>query len=137
MSICICLSQVLVGPFRGQPCQAPVCKHILGPAIVQGFVVCAWDRSLGGAVSGSPFLQSLLHFFFFFFCFCPCIFFKHGQFLVKIVEMGGWPHLSTEDCAYILEMVSSSSISLLLGILTNVISIWCWEPLESLVFGTF
>ena len=76
-------------------------------------------------------------FFFFFFFFFPDFYLKIDSFLVKIFEMGGWPHLSTEDCAYILEMVSSSSISLLLGILTNVISIWCWEPLESLVFGTF
>jgi hypothetical protein len=35
-SICICLSQLLVGPLRGQPCQAPVCKYIITSVIVSG-----------------------------------------------------------------------------------------------------
>jgi hypothetical protein len=28
-TICLCLSQLLVGPLKGQPCQALVCKHII------------------------------------------------------------------------------------------------------------
>jgi hypothetical protein len=39
VSICICLSQVLTEPLRGQPYQAPVCKHILASAIMSGFGV--------------------------------------------------------------------------------------------------
>jgi hypothetical protein len=55
MSIWICISQVLAEPFRGQPYQAPVCKHIFESAIVSGFNVCRWNGSLGGVVSGWPF----------------------------------------------------------------------------------
>jgi hypothetical protein len=62
MSICICISQVMVDPLREQPYQAPVSKHFLASAVVSGFGVCRWDGSLGGVVSGWPFLQSLLHF---------------------------------------------------------------------------
>lgn len=29
VSICFCLIQLLLWPLRGQPCQAPVCKHIM------------------------------------------------------------------------------------------------------------
>ena len=36
VSICICLDQLLVGLLRGQPCQAPVCKHTIASAIVSG-----------------------------------------------------------------------------------------------------
>jgi hypothetical protein len=61
--ICICLGQVLAEPLREQPYQAPVSKCFLSSAIVSGFGVCRWGGSLGGAVSGWPFLQSLLHFF--------------------------------------------------------------------------
>ena len=36
VDICICLSQLLVGAYRGQPGQAPICKHIIAPVIVSG-----------------------------------------------------------------------------------------------------
>ena len=62
VSICICISQVLAEPLRGQLYQAPVSKHFLASAIVSGFDVCRCDGSQSGAVSGWPFLQSLLHF---------------------------------------------------------------------------
>ena len=48
-------------PLRGQLYQGPVSKHFLASAIVSGFGVCILDGSPGGAVSGWPFLQSLLH----------------------------------------------------------------------------
>jgi hypothetical protein len=41
--------------------QAPISKHFLASAIVTGFGGCIWDGAPGGAVSGWPFLQSLLH----------------------------------------------------------------------------
>ena len=47
---------------RGQSYQAPVSKHFLASATVSGFGVYGWDGSLGGKVSGWPFLQSVLHF---------------------------------------------------------------------------
>jgi hypothetical protein len=53
------MGQSLAEPLRGQLYQAPVSKHFLTPAIVSGFGVCSrWDRSLGGAVSGWPFLSA-------------------------------------------------------------------------------
>jgi hypothetical protein len=36
VSVCICLSQLQIVPLRGQPCQAPVCKHIIASVIVSG-----------------------------------------------------------------------------------------------------
>ena len=36
ISNCICLTQLLVQPLRGQPCQAPVCKHNKASVIMSG-----------------------------------------------------------------------------------------------------
>jgi hypothetical protein len=41
---------------------------------------------------------------------------------LTFLKMGGWPHASTEDPIYILEVVSSGPISPLLGISAKVIS---------------
>jgi len=38
VNICICVSQVLAEPLRGQPHQTPVCKHISASATVSGLV---------------------------------------------------------------------------------------------------
>jgi hypothetical protein len=57
-SICICLCQALTEPLRTQ---APDSKQFLASTIVPGFGVCIWNGSPGGAGSGWPFLQSLLH----------------------------------------------------------------------------
>ena len=51
--------------------------------------------------------------------------------------MDGWPNPSTGAGAYLLEVVSTGSISPLLDILANVIPLGSWEPLTSLVSGTF
>jgi hypothetical protein len=47
---------------RGPPPLGPTvgCEHLLASIIVSGFGDCIWDGSPGGAVSGWPFLQSLL-----------------------------------------------------------------------------
>jgi hypothetical protein len=55
-----CISQALAGPLRRLLYQATVSKILLASAIVSGFGGCLWDGSPGGAVSGWPFLQSLL-----------------------------------------------------------------------------
>jgi hypothetical protein len=60
-SICLCTCQALVEPLRRQPYQAPVRKNFLASTIGSGFGDCTWDGSLGGTVSGWPFLQSLHH----------------------------------------------------------------------------
>jgi hypothetical protein len=56
----ICIGQDLE-PLRRQLYQASVSKHFLTSTIKSGFSVCMWDESPGGAVSGWPFLQFLLH----------------------------------------------------------------------------
>jgi hypothetical protein len=61
MSICFCICQALEEPLRRQLYQAPVSMYLLASALVSGFGVCLWGGSPGGAVSGWPFLQSLLH----------------------------------------------------------------------------
>jgi len=59
MHLCIC--QALADPLRRELFQAPVSMNFMASAIVSGFVDCMWDGSPGMAVSGWPFLQSLLH----------------------------------------------------------------------------
>ena len=65
-----------------------------------------------------------------------CLAFVKEHFWVKIFEIGGWPHLSTGGRAYLLEVVSTGSISPLLLILAKVISVGSWEPLTSLASRT-
>jgi hypothetical protein len=60
-SICLCTCQVLAEPLRRQLYQAPVSMNFLESTIVSVFGDYIWDESPGGAVSGWPFLQSLLH----------------------------------------------------------------------------
>ena len=60
--------------------------------------------------------------------FCPCISSRQKQFQVKIFEMGGWAHPSTRGYAHLLEVVSSGSISSLLGISANIFAVGSWEP---------
>lgn len=54
----------------GQPCQSPVCKHILASAIV--FAICEWDGSQGGGSFWMTFPSVSAQFF------CPCIFWEPG-----------------------------------------------------------
>ena len=57
----ICIGKDIANPLKRHPYQAPISKHFLASTIV--FVVrgCIWDGYSGGAVSGWPFLPSLLH----------------------------------------------------------------------------
>jgi hypothetical protein len=61
VSIHLCICQTLAELLMRQLYQASVSKHILASTIVSGFGDCIWDRFPGVAVSGWPFLQSLLH----------------------------------------------------------------------------
>jgi hypothetical protein len=60
-SICLCISQALAKPLRRQLYRAPVSMHFLATTTVSAFGDFIWDGSPGEAVSGWPFLQSLLH----------------------------------------------------------------------------
>ena len=63
--------------------------------------------------------------------------FDKRKFGLIFFKVGGWPHSSTGGHVYLLDVVSTGSISLLLGILTNVLLVGSWEPLVSLASGTF
>ena len=54
----ICIGHTLAEALRGQLYQAPISNYFLASAIVSGFAVCRWNGSIGGAVSGLPFLIS-------------------------------------------------------------------------------
>ena len=90
------------------------------------------DPTVGWSLDGLSF--SLLH------TLSP-ISFRQEQFRVKNFQIGEWPHHSTGGeggrCAYLLEVVSTGSVSPLLGILANGIPAESWEPLASLASGTF
>ena len=60
-SIHLCICHVLAEVLGIQIYQIPVSKHFSTPIIVSAFSDCIWDRFLGRAVSGWPFLQSLIH----------------------------------------------------------------------------
>ena len=57
----ICIGQTLAEFLIKQLYQDPGNKHFLALTIVSEFGVCIWDGSLGGAFTGWPFLQALLH----------------------------------------------------------------------------
>jgi hypothetical protein len=59
-SIHICIGPALA-ELRVHLYQAPFSKCFLASTIMSVFGVCRWDGSLGGAVSGWPFLCSLFH----------------------------------------------------------------------------
>ena len=98
----------------------------MASAIVSGLGVCRWDGLKGGAVTGWTFLHILsLHFLY------------PKQFWVKNFEMSTWSYSSTGGHAYLLEVVSSDSISSLLGISANAIPVGSWEPFTFLASGIF
>ena len=68
--------------------------------------------------------------------FCPCISFGQEHSWVKNFVMGGWPYPTIRGQAYLLEVLSTGSISPLLCISAKVIPVGSWEPLTSLVSGT-
>ena len=84
--------------------QTPVCKHNMASVIGSGFGLQAWDGSkvawsLGGLFSSLCFI------------FVPAFPLDRNNSRLKFLKMGGWPHPSTRDNVYLLEVVSSGSIS--------------------------
>jgi hypothetical protein len=80
VSICLCICQALAERLGSQPYQAPVSKHFLASTIESEFGIYIWHKSRSRAVSGWPFLQSLLHTlspYFLLYVFCsPTLFYK-------------------------------------------------------------
>jgi hypothetical protein len=69
--------------------------------------------------------------------FSLCVSFREEQYWFKIFEMSGKLNPSTGGRAYLLEVVSTGSISPLLDIFANVIFFGSWEFIASLESGTF
>ena len=78
------------------------CQQALDQGNSVGFGVCRHD----GSRMDSPCLVLLSVSVPYF---CPCSSFEQQRWL-KNFEMGGWSHPSTGRCAYLLEVVSTSSI---------------------------
>jgi hypothetical protein len=96
LSICLCICQALAEPPTRQLYQAPVSKQFLASTIVSGFGNCIWDGSPGGAVSGWPFLQSLLHSLPPYFLICVLCF-----------PLEGWKYSSTLCSSFLLSFMWS------------------------------
>lgn len=91
---------------------------------------CRWDGSLGGTVSVWPFLQTLLHSF--------CLhFLLTEEFWITIFEVSGWAYLPTRDCTYPLDMVSTVSLSILLGMSANFLPVGSWVRPQPLLHTFF
>ena len=99
-----------------QSCQGLVLVHGMDPKL---------GRSLGGLSFSLCFIFVLIF---------PLDRNNSGS---RIVKMGRWPHASAGDYVYLLEVVCLGSTSSLLGISAKVVPIGSWEPLTSLVSGTF
>ena len=86
-----------------------------------------------------PYVEQSLAALSFSLCSIVCLYLSVGQehFWVNNFEMGGWPHPSTGDHAYLLGVVSIGCISPLLGISAKVIPNGFWEHLHSLLSWTF
>ena len=84
----------------------------MASVIVSGFGVCTGDESQVGLVTGWPFFSLC-------YIFVP-VFPLHSNNSKLILNMDVWPYASTGDHVYLLEVVSSGSISPLLAILSNV-----------------
>jgi hypothetical protein len=105
---CICLSQLLPEPLRGQPCQAPVSIHSMATIIVSGFDVHSWDRFQVGLVAGWPFFQSLLQF-------CTCTSLDRNKYGLNFLRWMGGPLPQLRVHIYLLKVVCSSTTFPLLG----------------------
>jgi len=68
--------------------------------------------------------------------FCLCLSFGQEHIWVKNFEMGGWRCPSTGGCTYLLEVLSTNSISSQLCISAKVIPVESFETLAFLVSGT-
>ena len=53
------------------------------------------------------------------------------------VDVNGWPCPSNGTCVYLMEVLSTGSVSTILDTLADVIPLEPWEPLMPLVCGTF
>ena len=84
-----------------------VCKHSRVSLVVSGIGVCPWDGSQVGSIIGWTSSQSLLHLVLAFLI-------DRTNFGSKVLWMGWCPYLSTGGPAWLQEVASSGSISLLL-----------------------
>jgi hypothetical protein len=126
VSIFTCLSQMLVEPLREQPCQTPVYKYNM---------VSAWYLQMGWVPRWSDLWMAFPSVFAPFLV--PAFLVDRNNFESKNLRYMGDPIPQLGAMSIFWMVVSSGSISPLMGIQTNVIPIGSWEPLTSLESGTF
>jgi hypothetical protein len=112
--MCICIGQVLVEPLREQSYQAPVNNSVVVWCLQMEWITRRGSLWMAITSVSLPF-------------FVPVFLWRKGKFWD-----GWWPHPSTGDYAYLLGVVSTGSISSLLGIWANAIAVDTWH-LEFLV----
>jgi hypothetical protein len=95
---------LLAEPAKEQPHQLPVSKCLLATATVLGLVSAdRMDPQMGRSRMALPSVSVPF--------FCPYLSFGQDHFWVKNFEMYGWSYPLTRDHAYLLEVVSTGSIS--------------------------
>ena len=127
---------MLAKSLRGQLYKAPASKGILASIIVTEFSSeDGTDPKMGPSLGGLLFSLCSIFFFFFFF-FVPAFPLDRNNSELKILRWVVAPSLNWGH-VYLLEVVSSGTISSFLGILVNIISVGSWELLTSFVYRTF
>jgi hypothetical protein len=95
---------LLAGLPKDQSYQITVSKHLLTKGIVSGLMSAdRMDPQVGQSPHDTSFSLCSI--------FCPCSSFGQEHFWVKIFEIDGCPHPLTRDHDYLLEVVSTGSIS--------------------------
>jgi hypothetical protein len=104
LSIHLCFGEWLVKPPKEQPHQIPVSKLLLAMLTVSSLVSTdMMDPQVGQSPNGPSFSLCSIS--------CSCSSFGQEHSRVKNFEMGEWPHPLTGRHAYVLDMVSTGSVS--------------------------
>jgi hypothetical protein len=104
VSICTWLFQMLIGPIRGQPNQAPARKHTIASVTVSGPGASPWAESQIGPATGPPFPRL-------FFSFVPAVPLDRDNSGSEFLAVGWQPHPSTWCPILLLEVDSISFLS--------------------------
>jgi hypothetical protein len=112
--IFMCLSQLLVEPFRRQPCLAPVCKYNMASVMCQGLV-----PALGMDHKSWQSLDSLS--FCFYSIFVPAFPLDRNNSGSQYLKIHQWPHPFTGVPVYLLEMFSLVPSTRELWLINNLI----------------
>jgi hypothetical protein len=106
VSICVCLSQLLVEPFRGQPCWVPVYKHTIhsiSNSVRPWSLPLRWIPIWVGNWASFPSISSP--------CFVPVVLLDRNNTWTRFLIVVWQPHPSTWCLVSLLELDSKSAFS--------------------------